>query len=326
VKGDVIMKLIERFESSFDKQENGCWLWKEKLDRGYGKFRIGSFLYPAHRFSYWIYRENPGDLYVCHKCDIKNCVNPEHLFLGTAQDNINDAINKKIFACGERKKNAKLSDEIVKSILKLHSEGKYTRKQLATLFNQGYSSVVDVIAGKSWKHISNPSGSKIEIPNIILGNEILIDEIYSSINIINDCWIWNKKKRIDPRYPNRFDYGIILIGSEEIAAHRLSYDLFINDIEEDKNIICHRCDVPSCINPNHLFAGTQKENIQDAVSKGRMARGEKNGQVKLKEKEVIEIKKLLKLGGHHQEIADKFNVSRRAIYGIAVGRNWAWLK
>jgi len=73
----------------------GCWLWSGyTMPNGYGHFSIGTKSHLAHRVSYLYFKGQPGNLYVCHKCDNPYCVNPEHLFLGTHQDNIRDMVSK----------------------------------------------------------------------------------------------------------------------------------------------------------------------------------------------------------------------------------------
>ena len=91
------MKTVE--ERFFEKVEitNSCWIWiaGKNLD-GYGRMRINNKKYSAHRVSYTLHKgEIPNGLYICHTCDNPSCVNPEHLWAGTAQDNCLDKAKKK---------------------------------------------------------------------------------------------------------------------------------------------------------------------------------------------------------------------------------------
>lgn len=90
--------ILTRFEAKINKTES-CWLWTAAInsDNGYGRFdgrKYGLSSY-AHRVSWEIYRGPiPEGSQVLHRCDIRSCVNPEHLFLGSQQDNIDDMVNK----------------------------------------------------------------------------------------------------------------------------------------------------------------------------------------------------------------------------------------
>lgn len=89
-------KFLKRFWSKVTKTQDGCWLWTGSLQtQGYGNIEIkGKRLLP-HRIAYILHKgEIPQGLSVCHHCDIPKCCNPEHLFLGTAADNTNDATQK----------------------------------------------------------------------------------------------------------------------------------------------------------------------------------------------------------------------------------------
>jgi hypothetical protein len=76
---------------------DGCWEWTGSKERkGYGRFKIKNKKFLAHRMSYQLANgTDPGDLLVCHKCDFPSCVNPDHLFLGTASENQKDSVSKK---------------------------------------------------------------------------------------------------------------------------------------------------------------------------------------------------------------------------------------
>jgi hypothetical protein len=96
--------LKERLLSKIKVDDKGCWLWTgEKTTTGYGRLEVkrnkkdGRIRIRAHRLSYEVFKGNIEDgLLVCHSCDIKLCINPEHLWLGTHQENMEDAYKKGI--------------------------------------------------------------------------------------------------------------------------------------------------------------------------------------------------------------------------------------
>jgi len=82
----------------------------------------------------------------------------------------------------------------------------------------------------------------------------------------NECWEWSAGKF-------KQGYGAFGIDKKMVNTHRVAYELFVGPIPEGLCVL-HTCDNPSCVNPNHLFLGTQKDNIQDMVKKGRCYKGE----------------------------------------------------
>jgi hypothetical protein len=135
-----------------------------------------------------------------------------------------------------------------------------------------------------------------------------------------ECILWNG-------YKDKDGYGRMKYFDRFVHATRCVW--FVNSGEfPEQHVICHKCDNPSCVNFDHLFSGTTQENTIDAFTKGRRIgrRGEKSNFCKLNEKEVIDIKKLLKLRVPQSKIGEKYGVSRGAICDIARNRNWKHVK
>jgi hypothetical protein len=88
-----------RFEKHFTKDGNNCWIWKSyKTPYGYGQFEYKCKTHKSHRFSWLLYKgEIPKGMLICHKCDNPPCVNPDHLWLGTPKENMQDMSSKKRF-------------------------------------------------------------------------------------------------------------------------------------------------------------------------------------------------------------------------------------
>ena len=132
------------------------------------------------------------------------------------------------------------------------------------------------------------------------------------------CWLWTGATK------GHMGYGNFNFDGTSIAAHRASWLMFRGDIPNGL-FVCHHCDVPTCVNPDHLWLGSAKDNNRDRDAKGRQKtqKGERNWRSKLTSKAVLEIKDLLKDGSWKlSEIAKKYGVSLSAISSIKHGRNW----
>lgn len=133
------------------------------------------------------------------------------------------------------------------------------------------------------------------------------------------CWIWMNAV-------SRGGYGVVNIGSGKVShAHRASYMLASGKLALSGKVdVCHRCDNRLCVNPDHLFEGTRKENMQDCIRKGRFRRipilvGEASPSAKLTPKQVLEIRQD---GGSQRAIALAYGVNRGTIRHIKLG--WTW--
>lgn len=150
----------DRILASVLLDEAGCWIWqKSKYRNGYGKFAIGGgVVIGAHRASYVAFvGEIPSGLDVCHSCDVRDCVNPEHLFRGTRSENILDASKKNRVSRthqkrGEANPQAKLDGAKVHEILSRLNNGE-TKASIARSFSVTDRVVLLISRGQLWKHI-----------------------------------------------------------------------------------------------------------------------------------------------------------------------------
>ena len=128
------------------------------------------------------------------------------------------------------------------------------------------------------------------------------------------CWVWMGTTTVR-------GYGQIEHKTKKLYAHRASYEAFVGEIPQGM-YVCHTCDNVSCVNPNHLFLGTQKQNLQDMAKKGRSTRGEKNPGAKLTEEQVNQIRTM---DGTCSFISKIFNVSSSAISAIKRKERWSYV-
>ncbi|MEG4084594.1 HNH endonuclease signature motif containing protein [Microcoleus sp. POL10_C6] len=134
-----------------------------------------------------------------------------------------------------------------------------------------------------------------------------------------DCWITDL-------YRNHQGYGQfnikVKLQRSRMNASRVSFMIYKGEIPEGM-FVCHKCDNPPCVNPEHLFLGTHQENMRDMVAKGRSNKGSKNPQSKLTEKEVFQIKVLLlETNLTTERLSILFDVSPRTIAYIKKNHMW----
>lgn len=132
----------------------------------------------------------------------------------------------------------------------------------------------------------------------------------------DDCWEWQGG------IARKTGYGRVWHNGETRLAHRVSYELAYGPIP-DGTLVCHHCDNPPCVRPDHLFAGSHQDNHDDRGAKGHTARGENIAQHILIAPQVVEIKRRLNSGESHTAIAEDFPVSRTTVSYIAQGIRWA---
>jgi len=144
-----IVPAEHRFQTHIDKTIDGCWEWTGCLNnKGYGVMNTGdgSVIY-VHRFSYLIHiGEISKGLFVCHKCDNAKCVNPDHLFLGTHTDNMQDKTIK-------GRSGLKLTGDAVKIIREARSL--FSVAEIANYFRMSKAQIHNIVSFKSYKLFAN---------------------------------------------------------------------------------------------------------------------------------------------------------------------------
>lgn len=133
------------------------------------------------------------------------------------------------------------------------------------------------------------------------------------------CWIWSGSLTACG------GYGQISVNGRPKRAHRVTYELYKGAIKNDL-LVCHHCDNPACVNPDHLFLGTYQQNTNDMVKKGRTKTnprfGSHNGNSKLNESVVIEIRRIARSGISYKTIGEMFSISPATINQVVNYKTW----
>jgi len=138
---------------------------------------------------------------------------------------------------------------------------------------------------------------------------------------MSGCWLW--EKGLD----NYRLYGWTWYNNKNIRAHRAAFLAFNGDIPSGLMVL-HKCDNPKCVNPQHLFLGTNNDNMKDMAFKGRSCRGEINkcgrhGKAKLTESDVVNIRKDTRSSA---EIAKQYGIDQDHATAVRAGRSWKHVK
>jgi hypothetical protein len=136
----------------------GCWLWTAHISGdGYGCANFSHQQRKAHRLAWQLFRGKiPIRKIVCHKCDVRACVNPDHLFLGKPAENAADMKRKGRSRSGEKSPSCKLSAETVLKIKALLAEDRWYMTEIARQFGISHQTVSDIKKGKRWQHVQLP--------------------------------------------------------------------------------------------------------------------------------------------------------------------------
>lgn len=158
------------------------------------------------------------------------------------------------------------------------------------------------------------NGSRIGRPRTDAGARF-----WAKVDQSGECWIWTASTFKDG-YGQFFDF----VGGRKrnLRAHIVSYTMAYGPVSKGLKV-CHTCDNPSCVRPDHLFLGTTKQNQEDMARKGRSASGQRNGRAKLTISDVAAIRRAYANGTTNKSaLARAFSVSDSQIHNIVRGRQW----
>jgi hypothetical protein len=150
----------------------------------------------------------------------------------------------------------------------------------------------------------------------------LVDRFWKYVDKSGDCWLWTGAKTFG-------GYGVIHDSGRKgkiVRAHRLSWELHNGPFPAELDV-CHKCDNPACVRPDHLFLGSAKDNVADMVHKGRASGGSPRGslhhQAKLTEAQVLDIRAAHAAGAASQrQLAREYGVDRKAIQQVIRRKTW----
>lgn len=144
------------------------------------------------------------------------------------------------------------------------------------------------------------------------------ERFWGNIHKTKKCWIWGSKPVTDDPYQKR---GSIRVKGRRILASRYSWELHFGDIPTGL-FVCHRCDNPRCVRPDHLFLGTHTDNMRDSWNKGRRSHaGQDHPQTDLTDVDVGYIRSMYRTVGP-SNLANQFKLSRQQIWRIYSGKCW----
>lgn len=277
-------RLLARLSALSEIQPSGCHLWVgQERSSGYGGIRIRSKkVWLAHRVAYALaYGGIEANQVVRHTCNVRKCISPEHLLIGSIADN-----NADMLAAGRRIGNDDKAAQ-TQSILRSYTVRDIRTGETFVASNRECKRRFGKGSPDFLRHVRTAS-SHFEIvanPLLAKGEKVSWDRPSKLRDVVkalseataDGCWHWQGEVKDDA-------YGIIKVGGKRHPAHVASYFAFKEQFQTKDFVVRHTCHTKSCVNPDHLIRGTQMENVRDNMKAGKIV---SSGEVLSKRKSEI---------------------------------------
>lgn len=297
-----LMRKVDKNGLMVNEEIGRCWAWTGSKRNGYGEYGGTS----AHRVSYKLFKGDiPNNLFVMHICDNRECINPDHLKLGTNQDNVNDKVEKgrQVGGNGRKGENlsySKLTNENIKEIR--DNPHDKCLNCLARQFGVCFQQISRIKHNERWNELVEKETMEEEFWKRAIHEKIIVNEE------LGECWETIRNKM-------QFSYN-----NKHIIAHRIAYTITYGEIPNGM-VVRHKCDNSKCINPGHLELGTHVDNMKDRQERGRTVKGTEHHSSKLTDEQALEIfnsqgtKSLT-------ELSKQFNISKNTVSKIWKKESW----
>lgn len=160
----------------------------------------------------------------------------------------------------------------------------------------------------------SPAAAKLAMQRGRFGDMTVEQRFWSYVRKADGCWIWTGRREV-------FGYGSMSVKRRNVKAHRYSYELHIGPIPPGV-YVCHRCDNPPCVNPAHLFLGTQADNMADAAAKGRVEYGERHHTARLTASGVVDARRRVAAGEMVKDVARELGVTHSTLSNAIRRKTW----
>ena len=272
-------------------KEDGCWIWTgtRHTESFTPIYKLEGKSGSAVRLSYYVFNDKkaPNGKMIWKKCRNNACVNPDHLYIPAEEEERECVFCGATFTVRKVNKKQYCSDRCANTVRSRNKAAELARK--------------------------------IELEPIERKLYRLKKKIESLIKIDGDgCWIWQGMLKVGSSKYGRLKVGRMLGGEGKMMiASRASFYAYNGYLPHDKQV-CHKCDVPQCVNPKHLYAGTRAENMRDKTISNKYKEPNK----KLTVQQVRLIRDRIGCGYTIAGIAREFSVSRATISNIKSGKTW----